>query len=184
MKTAIVTLESLTPYSSSPRLRSEKEPKEDHLEFDQRVWRERIHTDSDGNAFVPPMAFKRSLEGSAKFLRIRIKGKGQSEYGKHFRSGVLVTEGMLLGIKAEDAEYEDQFVSSSGKPGEMNVMRRFPVFRKWKGVVTYHILDETIGEDVFNQHLIEAGNFIGIGRFRPQNGGYYGRYEVKKIKWS
>jgi hypothetical protein len=49
--------------------------------------------------------------------------------------------------------------------------------------VTFHILDDVISPDVFEQHLKDAGNFIGIGRFRPRNNGYYGRFSVKSIKW-
>jgi hypothetical protein len=36
---------------------------------------------------------------------------------------------------------------------------------------------------VFAEHLREAGNFIGVGRFRPEKGGYYGRYKVNGIEW-
>ena len=40
---------------------------------------------------------------------------------------------------------------------------------------------ETITLSVFRKHLEEAGKFIGIGRFRPRNNGFYGRFEVKEI---
>jgi len=58
-----------------------------------------------------------------------------------------------------------------------------PVIPNWNGDVEYYVLDETITPDVFEKHLQEAGNFIGIGRFRPENGGFYGRYKVNKISW-
>lgn len=54
----------------------------------------------------------------------------------------------------------------------------------WKGRVTYHILDDVIAPEVFEQHLRDAGNFIGIGRFRPRNNGYYGRFKLNKVSWS
>ena len=38
--------------------------------------------------------------------------------------------------------------------------------------------------DVFEDHLKEAGNFIGVGRFRPRMNGFYGRFKVDKIDWS
>jgi hypothetical protein len=44
-------------------------------------------------------------------------------------------------------------------------------------------LDETITEEVFKLHLEESGKFIGIGRFRPQNNGFYGRFKVNEIVW-
>ena len=60
----------------------------------------------------------------------------------------------------------------------------FPKITKWSGEITFYILDETITQDVFEEHLAEAGNFIGIGRFRPRNNGYYGRFKVDKVDWS
>ena len=32
-------------------------------------------------------------------------------------------------------------------------------------------------------HLKEAGQFIGLGRFRPRKNGYYGRFEIVSIAW-
>ena len=49
--------------------------------------------------------------------------------------------------------------------------------------MTFFVLDETITEDVFLNHLTQAGQFIGIGRFRPRNNGFYGRFAVDKVEW-
>jgi hypothetical protein len=142
-----------------------------------------MHVNEDGLVFIPPMAFKRSLESAAKFLRMRIEGKGTSEYGKHFVAGVLVPEGLVLPIKAEHVKCERLFLSSRGRQGHQDVEKLMPVIPEWKGEVSYYVLDETITKEVFLKHLQEAGNFIGIGRFRPQNGGFYGRYQVNDITW-
>jgi len=47
--------------------------------------------------------------------------------------------------------------------------------------VTFYILDEIITKEVFERTLTMAGQFIGIGRFRPQNNGFYGRFEVVMV---
>jgi hypothetical protein len=44
-------------------------------------------------------------------------------------------------------------------------------------------LDETITRDVLERHLIDAGNFIGIGRWRPRMNGLYGRFNAEIINW-
>jgi len=184
MRTAVASLESLSPYSPSRRIMTPREPKEPWDEWEKRVWKERIHVTPEGRPFIPPMAFKRSLELAGKFLRMRIEGKGTSEYGKHFVAGVLVPEGLLLPGTVDDVEYEDLPLSSRGRRGHMDVIKREPLFREWAGEVTYYILDDIIGHEVFETHLREAGNFIGIGRFRPENGGFYGRYKVNEVAWS
>jgi len=188
MKIARAELKSISPYSQSRRI-GDRKPKEDWMAYERRLWRDRIHVNEAGQVVIPSMAFKRSIENAAKFLRMRIPGKGQSEYGKHFEAGVLVVDALPLvkadgtPLKREEVEGEELYLSSRGKRGQMDVLKIEPVIREWTGTVSYYIVDDTIGCEVFAQHLREAGNFIGIGRFRPVNGGYYGRYEVKGIAW-
>lgn len=182
MKIAVAKLRGIAPYSQSryhdtPKL--DKERPDDH---EMRTWANRLHVTDDGFVFIPPMSFKKSLETSARFLGLQIKGRGKSTYTKHFKAGVLVTDGVVLPIKKEDVPGEVFFVPSNGRDGP-RVKRKFPVIREWKADVTFYILDETITEDVFLAHLKEAGNFIGIGRFRPENGGFYGRYAVDSVTW-
>ena len=76
------------------------------------------------------------------------------------------------------------FVPASGRRGDgKRVLKCFPLIPEWHGRVTFHILDDTITEKVFARHLEQAGKFIGIGRFRPRNNGYYGRFAVEKLEW-
>lgn len=184
MKIATAKLESLSPYSQSQRLRTPRDDKEPWDHYEDRVWQERMHVNDDGFVYIPPMCFKRSLETAAKFLRMRIPGKDRSEYGKHFLAGIIVSEGLVLPVKAKDADSEWLPLSGSGKKGGMDVNKRMPLFPEWSGEVTFYVLDDTITPDVFEKHLNEAGNFIGIGRFRPEKGGFYGRYKVLGVKWT
>jgi hypothetical protein len=64
------------------------------------------------------------------------------------------------------------------------VSKCFPVIPAWEGEATFYIFDETVTQDAFLEHLSEAGRFIGLGRFRPRNNGFYGRFEVVKVDWS
>ena len=89
-----------------------------------------------------------------------------------------------LNVKKDDVPGEWYFVPSDGRRGGgSRVKKCFPVIREWSGDVTFHILDDTITQDVFEHHLSEAGKFIGIGRFRPRNNGFYGRFKVDNIKY-
>lgn len=183
MKIAVATLKSISPYSQSQFVDVPKLEKEGADDFEMRTWRERCHATRDGRLFIPPMAFKKSLETAARFLSMGIKGRGKSTYTKHFKAGVLVTDGLILDETKDKVEGEVFFVDAQGKAGGSRVKRKFPVIRDWGGDVSFYVLDETITQDVFAAHLKEAGNFIGIGRFRPENGGFYGRFSVEKIVW-
>lgn len=184
MKTAIATLRGISPYSQSKHYDVPKLPKENHKDYEARTWRERCHVNQDGFVFMPPMSFKNNVSEAAKFLSIQIPGKGKATYTKHFEAGILVMEPLVLSVKKEDVQGEWLFVPSDGKRGGgSRVDKCFPVFHEWSGEVTYYVLDETITEEVFAQHLSEAGNFIGLGRFRPRNNGFYGRFKVVSIRW-
>lgn len=189
MKTAIAHLRSTDPYSQSNYFRTERPVKMKHDEFDQLHWRERAHVVTQGpqagHVFIPKQQFKNSLVDAAKYLGVKIKGKGNATYSKHFAAGVMVTDPLILPIKVEDLEYEDVWCSADGKPGgSTKVKRRFPVIPRWEGEVRFIVADDAIDETVFAQHLGHAGYLIGIGRWRPIKNGDYGRFVVDKIDWS
>jgi hypothetical protein len=131
------------------------------------------------------MMFKKSLAGTAKYLSIKIPGKRNATWTKHFLSGIMVLDPLVLPQTVDKVVGEWVFVPSDGKPGGgSRVWKQFPIVHEWSGEVVYHVLDETITKESFEHHLDQSGKFIGLGRWRPQNGGIYGRYSVEKIKWS
>jgi hypothetical protein len=185
MKIAEVTLTSISPYSQSRKYDTPKKDKELAKDYEARTWRDRLHTDSDGHVFIPPMSFKNCIAEVAKYLGVQIPGKGKNNYTKHFEAGVLVTDPLVLPITKDEVEGEWLFVPADGKRGSgKRVDKCFPVIRQWEGTVPFYILDETITEDVFRHHIEQAGKFIGIGRFRPRNNGFYGRFNVTNLKWT
>ena len=188
MRTAIVHLESISSYSQSRHYQPDKSlpehQKETPMATEQRTWRERCHVTEDGHIFMPPMAFKNCLSEVAKFLSMQIPGKGKSTYTKHFEAGLLVLEGIALPERKDTVAGEWLFVPADGRRGSgKRVEKCFPLIPHWKGILQVHILDETISREVFEEHMKAAGNFIGVGRFRPRNNGFYGRFKVNKIEW-
>lgn len=183
MYVARVTLTGVSPMSQSKHYEIPKLNKETADAYEKRTWREKLHYDPNTEeVFIPPMAFKNCLSEAAKFLNKKIPGKGKSTYTKHFDSGVLVMDPMPLGMKKSEVKDEWLFLPIPGNSGG-RVMKCFPLIDTgWTGTVDFHILDETVTEEIFKEVLEEAGKFIGLGRFRPKNRGYYGRFEIKKVK--
>lgn len=185
MKTCICTLQSTSPYSQSkfidPSLKKDKETND---VFEKRMWPEKMHYNENNEVYIPPMAFKQSIDEAARYLSIQVPGRGKTTYTKHFKSGVLCTTPVLLGIKKGDVKGEQFLMNSDGVRGSgKRVPRTFPVVPKWTSTVEFAILDELVTEDVFIRVLHEAGQVIGVGRFRPQNGGYYGRFSLVDYEW-
>jgi len=186
MRIATVKLRSAknSPYSQSKYIEEPRSDKETAKDFEERTWRHRLHVGDNGEVFIQPQAFTNGLRDAAQRSGKQIPGKGKATYTKHFTSGVLVTEPVELGVKADAVDGEWLFVPSDGKRGGgKRVMKCFPKITSWNGEVKFIIMDDMITKDVFAEMMNIFGTYVGIGRFRPQNGGYYGRFIVESIVW-
>lgn len=185
MKIATATLRSVSAYSQSRAHRAPKLDRETADAHEERTWREKCHYRQDGTLYIPPMAFKMGLDSAAKMLGIQIPGRGKSTYTKFFESGVLVLEGPDLDIKKDEVAHDLIHANADGVRGSgKRVWRFFPRIDEWRADVDFHVLADEVTKDIFETVLEQSGKFIGVGRFRPQRGGFYGRYEVEKVSWS
>jgi len=185
MKVARVTLKSDSPlswgrYHQTPKL--EREIAED---YEKRTWKEKFHSLPDGRVTIPPMALRNTVMEAAKFMGKQIPGKGKSTYTKHFEAGFFCMEGIVLPQLKDDLEGMWLLVPASGVPGDgKRVSKCFPVIQQWEGTVTYFVVDEILTPSVFEEHIVAAGKFIGIGALRVRNRGYFGRFSLQDIQWT
>ena len=180
-------------YSPSKALVSsnERQSGEDYTAMERRVWKERIHTNSKGEVVLPIFGIKAMLDSTASYLGMKVQGGGKRTYTKIFAAGIvllgegpkLLVDGKPLNIKdiTEDKFGEWVFCSSDGKKNSVGgkVNRLFALFNNWStDEFELETIDTRISTEVLEQHLVAAGKFNGIGRFRPQNGGCHGRFNV------
>ena len=189
MRVCNASLKSLSPYSQSRPFQSERgdggNSKESADEFEKRAWRERIHQTEAGEVFIPPMSFTYALVIAVKRLGLKVPGRKGATFTKYFQSGIMVQAGPTLGVKAADVPGEWVYCHANGQRGSgTRVYRCFPLIKEWQAAVEFTVLDDTIPQDVFEMVLKEAGIFVGLGRFRPENLGYYGRFVIAKTEWT
>lgn len=183
MKRFVADLESTSPYSQSRFYEVPKLEREQPADYEERTWRERLHVDKNGEVYIPPMAFKNCLSDAAKYMSVQIPGKGKATYTKHIEAGVIVVQRTPIGIHKEQVRGEWLHLPSDGKRGgSKRVKKCMPIIDEWKAAVEFLICDEIITKEVFERHIKAAGDFIGIGRFRPRNNGYYGRFIVNSVE--
>lgn len=178
------TLVGISPISFSAPIQSVKNTGESHDAFENRTWRERLHVDKSGEVFIPPMALKNCLSEVAKYLSESVPGKGKSTYTKHFEAGISVIQPLMLGVKASDVDGERMFVPASGRRGDgKRVWKTFPYLPEWTADAEIIVIDPVLADkpSKVEEYLRHAGQFIGMGRFRPRNNGYYGRFKVEKF---
>jgi len=181
-KLYLATMKSVSPYCQNAKIQSPRAPQETADAHERRCWKERLHVTGDGNVFIPPMAFKNALTDAAKFLGKQIPGKGKATYKKIFEAGVLIFKEVVLQVKADDVRGQWLFLPADGVRGSgKRVDKCMPVIDSWEAEVEVNVLHDLITEDILREHLECGGMYIGLGNFRPQSGGYYGRYELTSL---
>lgn len=185
MRICKLSIEGTSPYSQSRQHEEPKLEKETHDDYDRRTWRSKLTTDNNGVVVIPGIAIKQALDRAAQMLSLQVPGKGKATYTKSFVSGVSVFEDVALGIHRDNVASIRISANADGRRGSgKRVPRIFPVIpAPWAGEVDVYILDDTLPDQVFQQVAVAAGKLVGVGRFRPQNGGSNGRFKISKFEW-
>lgn len=181
----------ITAYSQSKMLTGEKkETGEDWDAFEARVWKKKMHTSAgldDPNSVmqIPGQALSQALTAYAQLRGEKVAGKGNKTWTKHFLTGARAFGDVKTSVKIADVYPETNMCDSQGNKGSSGgtrVPRTFPVINPgWKASAVFLITDKDITADKFEEYLSGAGVQIGVGRFRPQNGGHKGMFRVESI---
>jgi hypothetical protein len=183
----IARITGTSPLSQGKYHNTDKKPRETPDAFEERTWHMRLHIDPETNkALIPPMAFKNGLMTAAKKLSMKVPGQARKTFTSIITSGVICRMPSILNFELEDCEKETLFVSATGKSGQgtgTRVMRHFPTYRgKWQADVEFFIVDPAITQEILHEHLACMGKLVGVGRFRPEVGGYYGMFNVDSLE--
>lgn len=178
MKKFVAELKGLTPYAQGKMHVEEKLPQELNDAYAARTWRAKLHQ-GVGEIYIPPQAPKLLLETTARYLGDQIPGKGKSTYTKHYRQGINIPDPIMLGIRVEEVECEKIFTwAEPQRRHGPRVWRYFPVIRHWAGVLTILAIDDIFTPEVIARHLQLGGTLVGLGVWRPENGGMWGKFAV------
>lgn len=187
MRTATFHIEGLSPYSFSKPHETPRLEKEGHDDYDKRTYLEKAHADpKTDEAFIPGTAFKFAIADAAKRLSIKIPGKRQQTYTKNMLAGIICFEPARLGVTRDKLAHIDVYAHANAVRGPgARVWRRFPqTVPNWKTTLQLVVIDDEIPNEIIERCVSEAGNLLGVGRFRPATGGFLGRWTVKSVKWS
>ena len=181
-----VRLKSTSPISFGAFINSPRKQGETDREFEEAHWRERCNVkggndpDKD-NIIIPPFAFKNMLDSAAARLSMRT-GKGQKTFRTIFETGIRVMRGIVLPFTRETVKGEWRLVPSDGKPAVFSkgsrVPKCFPKVDDWEGDVVITVTDDRITAPVLKEHLLEGGQYIGLGSHRIEKRGIYGGFTV------
>jgi len=184
---ATLTLTGISPYSQSRQHDEPKLPGETHEDYDARTWRSKLNTairDGAPTVIMPAHGIQQSIAAAAKYSKRQIPGQGKATWTAKFKAGIALLEDPTLNINPADVAAVTISANADGVRGSgKRVTRRFPIMPQWSATFDVYILDPIITQDVFREMVQIAGMFIGFGRFRPENGGTNGRFQIEKLVW-
>ena len=132
----------------------------------------------DGKPYIPSVYFRNCLIEAGK--QFKITGKGKSNFSKLIGATVDIETGI---IKIKSKEGYDVFRISAVNPmtkGRMMVSR--PRFKDWSCKFTIVLNDDGIEPNTIKEILDHAGKYVGIGDWRPEKKGMYGKFIVVSFK--
>lgn len=143
---------------------------------------------------LQPFALRNCIVAASKRIGMKIPGKGQKTYTARFQQGILIADAMTFmkgdgsPVVVDDLQRLPMFVRVNEK-SNLRVMRIFPIVKAgWTVKAKMIVMDDLLTTDVINEHLADAGMFIGVGSLRPEMGGILGRfaigqYDERKEEW-
>ena len=130
-----------------------------------------LYKNSEGKIYIPNSQIHGCLVEAGK--QMKVIGKGKSTYSKLFGAFVLVEPmEIILSPQSYDVDSRSVVIQKS------RVIRYRPKWDKWSVEFDIVAYEDGISGEAIKQALELGGKYSGIGDYRPQKKGPFGRFEV------
>jgi len=137
----------------------------------------RLYKDEEGKYCFPALNIQQALARVASDFAI--KGRGRKTYKSLISYGVLI-EPHLIPINPQKYVIDKRKVIIPRTGGRVDRYR--PLFKNWSLRFNIILLEEQIPSEILREVLRFAGVQNGLGDYRPQRGGPFGRFEVLRFE--
>jgi len=138
---------------------------------------DKLYFDEKGKVQLPSVYLKNCLTEASK--QFKIVGKGKSTYSKIVGSTVDIEPFMIDFISDK---YEVFRISAVNPSTKGRMMTERPQFKKWSAEFEVVLNDSAVPIEVINEILEHAGKYVGIGDWRPQKKGMFGKFMIASFK--
>jgi len=186
MKKYKVTIEGKTPYMQH-RMRDEAlevwEKQRGRIIERTEVGQEdraraEYHAFKNGQGYyIPSEHIRGALIQAGSFIKAKVGNSRKSMKNIVAAMFYVNPEEILL-----HKDFEIDKRSAVNKNIKARVISIRPKWNEWKVDFELHIDNDTITEQTINDLFEYAGNYVGIGSFRPQCNGMFGRFKTNNIK--
>lgn len=155
-----------------------KAPTKKNKEQREDVVEQSLYRLPDGTIYQPSIHILSSMKkAGAKF---QIPGQGKLTYKNLIGSGAVMINPDAIPHKNQAFEVDVRAVVVPSTRGR--VVRRRPMLNSWRLCFEIEFDDTEISADDINEILTYAGKRVGIGDFRPEKGGSFGRFMISSFK--
>lgn len=177
MKTIEVEVTGISPLlqhrypmecSEEPKAKAKnKQQNEDNVE-------QSLYRMPNGTIYQPSIHFIAAMQRAGS--KYQVPGQGKTTYKNIVGSGaVLVTPDAIV-HRIQDWEIDARPVVIKSTKGR--IVRKRPVFKSWALRFSIEYDEDEISPATIKELLEYAGRRVGIGDFRPEKGGPFGRFMV------
>lgn len=140
-------------------------------------YRAEFHSYNDEKGFyLPSEHIRGALINAGAFLKSKVGNAKKS------MKNVVAAQFMIKEEKIRLPIYDEiDKRSAVNRNIKARVMCIRPKWNTWDVEFTLMIDNDTITKETIQELINTAGNYVGIGSFRPTNNGMFGRFEADKI---
>lgn len=132
----------------------------------------------DGTIYQPALHFIASMKRAG--IKFKIPGQNRTTYKNLIGCGMVIIEPDAIPHKNQNWEIDIRAIVNPNTRGRRAKKR--PCFKNWTLQFTIEYDENEIDFGHIKQILDYAGRYVGIGDFRPEKGGPFGRFLVSEFK--
>lgn len=132
----------------------------------------------DGTIYQPSVHFISTMKKAG--AKYQIPGQGKLTYKNLIGSGAVLVTPDAIPHRNQQFEVDVRPVVVPSTRGR--VARRRPVFKNWSLKFNIEYDEDELSASTIKEILDYAGTRVGIGDFRPEKGGPFGRFMVTSFK--
>lgn len=136
-----------------------------------------MYIDENGKPYLPTEQIRGSFINAGSFVKAKV--------GNAKKSMKNIVAGMFY-IKQEKIKLPDNWIIDKRSAVNRNVKARIitirPKWEKWEAEFTLIVDNDTITDEIVKKVIEYAGQYCGIGSFRPTNNGMFGRFKINNFQ--
>ncbi len=147
--------------------------KEDAVRAEYHCYR-----NSDDELFIPAEQIRGSLINAGTMHKAKVGNSRKSM--KNIVAAMFFIDQDEVLITPQEYTIDKRSAVNRNIKARVIVIR--PKWKQWETEFVLNVDNDTITDETIRNIIEDAGNYIGIGSFRPTNNGMFGRFSVEEFE--